>query len=183
MVFISNQCIDAITAISRDSVNPGGSYNSMRRTIQSSIRLLKAESVVELISNLIYRNVPLRQVKNSCESVCDGLPYSKVRELISKVMHWKLCDAKTKLCEIKRDNTREWRPHQRALIRYNVYNKFYDEWEKEKHHQRTILREKRTKKIQFLQTKHRLYKQKRTPECATIKNIIIRDQPNPTSYD
>ena len=115
VIKLSNACLAETHYLSTMSRNPTRALSAMRRITRQTVRLLKAESVVDMFEKLNSKKIPLRSVQLQSKKMCTGLQQARVEELAHKVMNWKYADAKNTLREEKKRNTREKREAIRIL--------------------------------------------------------------------
>ena len=97
----SNAYVNDIKRLSRWSSNPARAFNIMRHVINTTIRLLRAEYVVDLFDELIHRDVPLRSVKVDSDRLCKLPDYFYQQTLLRNVRFSHLCDQS---CPIDRNS-------------------------------------------------------------------------------
>ena len=170
-----------VYGLSKCSGNPGGTYNAMRRTMLATIKLLKSEYVVDLLRELVKKEIPLREVKRKCEKVCQGLPMKRAWDISKTVMSWKLIDAKSAMCREKRENTRVWRECERTLKENNIDKEFFAMWEEEKRWVRKELQNKKQKKVSFLKEKYG--RKDRREVCDDVEGVTVKDQDLPDTFE
>ena len=72
-------------------------------------KLIRCRHVFDLYSRLCRMKIGTNAVENNCSRLCRGFPRSREREMLVRVMKWKLADARKCLSKTKWENTREWR--------------------------------------------------------------------------
>ena len=156
----------------------------MRRITRQTVRLLKAESVVDMFEKLNSKKIPLRSVQLQSKKMCTGLHQARVEELAHKVMNWKYTDAKNTLREEKKRNTREKREAIRILTECAPQQipAFTKTLEEEKKYQRRALQKKKKKKVEFLNRKYGTSGKNKETEI-NVSGIIIRDEPLPSTFE
>ena len=66
-----------------------------------------AETIKDLLSGLCRSKLGTNAVESNCKRLCLGLPNSLEREMVCRIMKWKVVDARKCLDKSKNENTRE----------------------------------------------------------------------------
>ena len=157
----------------------------MKHIIKSTVKVLKAEYVVDLMSNLNKRSVPLRSVRVACNRLCNDVNIqNRSNTITNSIMNWKLQDAYRCVDREKYINSCVWREYISMLTEYRVYHVFVRIWKEEKSYQRNVLKNKRKSKITHLtQIRNTTQFKPKEPKVEQVRGILIKDQTVPTDMD
>ena len=148
--------------------------------MKTSIKLLKAYNVLNLIRGLIHRGIVLPSVTAATKRICKdmrGEGRSKHKILSETIMKWKLNDAECVVREQEETNTRIWRENERVLRDLLVSERFFEIWEKEKVARKRELEEKRARKVTLLIEKSRKEKSKRrVNKVVELRGIDVSEK-------
>ena len=178
----SNAYVNDIKRLSRWSSNPARAFNIMRHVINTTIRLLRAEYVVDLFDELIHRDVPLRSVKVDSDRLCKQLPSRRSHDTAMRVMRWRRKDAVNVLIHEKKENTKVWRESERLLWELDVLDSYFQIWEEEKDYQRRQFTRKYRRKVDFLTVKYGR-KSDRNVIPDEVEGIVIKDTALPENFE
>ena len=131
--------------ISNTTSNPEMVLETMKRAITQSLNLIRSRHVFDLLSGLCRSRIGTNAVENNCKHLCFGLPISREREMVCRVMKWKVVDAGKCLDKSKYENTREWRKAKRVLTTLHVCMEYLTLWRMETNLYRLSLREVKSK--------------------------------------
>ena len=82
---------------------------TIKRTMTQTLNLSRSRHVFDFLSGLCRSRIGTNAVENNCKRLCFGLPISREREMVCRVMKWKVVDARKCLDKSKYENTCEWR--------------------------------------------------------------------------
>ena len=166
--------VNDIKQLSLWSSNPARAFVLMRRVINNTIRLLRAEYIADLFDELIHKNTPLRSVKMDSDKLCEHLPSKHSYTTAMRVMKWRRKDAIKELIQKKEDNMKMWRESEKRLRDLRVLDSYFQIWEEEKSYQRRRFTRKRKRKVAFLVNKYgKKRKESDTPE--EVEGIAVKD--------
>ena len=185
MKAISNRFMVDAYRLSNSTRNPQRAIKTMRRSMNSTIRLLKAIYVVDLLEKMTKRGLVLSSVMKMARGMCSGLKGDKAKLIADMIMQWKLQDANRVLKEKKRENTRIWREDRAILSELQVSQKYLEIWQNEKHARREELKRKKEKKILFLleKTKKEKSERERREDVDYVRGINVCDQKLDEKYE
>ena len=148
--------------------------------MKSTIKLLKAYNVLNLMRGLVNRGIVLPRVIATTRKMCSdmrGGGRNKPRILAETVMKWKLHDAGSVVREQEEVNTRVWRESERILRDLQVSERFFTVWETEKAARKRELEEKRARKVAFLIEKSKEEsREKRRSRGVELRSIDVSDK-------
>ena len=90
----------------------------MRQTMKTTIQLLKAYNVLDLMRGLVNRGLALTCVNSLTKKLCNGMVgggRDRPKILAEKIMKWKLSDAGRVVRERRETNTQVWRQNEKEL--------------------------------------------------------------------
>ncbi len=108
--------------ISNRTTNPAMVLEAMKRTMSSTMKLLRERYVSDLFAKLCKKKIGTNAVENHCKRACEGLSRGHQRSVLTRIMTWKLQDTRSTLNRARRENTRVWRAEKLILREYNVFN-------------------------------------------------------------
>ena len=180
---LRNAYLTEIRHISRDSRKPNEVYNVMIRLSKSAVRLQKAYYRLDLLTELVKRDIPVNNAAVLCMRACEGLSKHKEMTMRRTIMKWKLDSVRIDLRKAQRDNTNTTRECER-LIReqgLGLLDRFRTVKSDERHRIRRNLDKKRWKKIDFLTKK---WKHVPITEGRDyIEGVNIADRTLPDSFE
>ena len=180
----SNGFLKSAIRLSEFTRNPHRVYNVMRHTMNSTIKLLKANNVLNLMRGLVHRGLVLTPVMAMTENLCKSMRGGGGRRpkiLAERVMRWKLWDAERVVKEQKEFNTRNWRECEKVLKEYQINERYFILWEREKNNRKRELEEKRRNKVENLikrdREKRTVWQRRRAEVNATdLRGIDVSDR-------
>ncbi len=145
----------------------------MKRTMSNTMKLLKGRFVFDLFAKLYKKKVGTNAVESHCKRVCEDLPRGRQRTLLQRFMKWKHQDARSKLNEARRENTRIWREEKRVLRTWGVLDTYLTVWRREKQRCQTELNNKLRSKINTLIRRH----SNQEVIQESVRNVFVGDLP------
>ena len=112
-MYISNWFVAESHRLSNRTGNPQRVYNAMRHTIRTTIKMLKAISVLDLFNKLVQNQMALTNVKRTAYKLCKGLKEDKSRIIANQIMKWKLQDANKQVKHMKWMHTKVLRENEK----------------------------------------------------------------------
>ena len=98
---LSNSFMVSARGICNTSSNPEMVLETMKRTMSQTLKLVRCRHVFDLFSRLCRMKIGTNAVENNCSRLCRGFPRSREREMLVRVMKWKLADARKCLSKAK----------------------------------------------------------------------------------
>ena len=175
---LSNSFMVSARGICNTSSNPEMVLETMKRTMSQSLKLVRCRHVFDLFSRLCRMKIGTNAVENNCSRLCRGFPRSREREMLVRVMKWKLADARKCLSKAKWENTREWRKAKPVFSTHQVYREYLDLWKQETSGYKAHLREVLVNKVGTL--KNRYSVKRSIPD--SVRGIVIADQSIPDDF-
>ena len=151
----------------------------MRQTMKTTIQLLKAYNVLDLMRGLVNRGLALTCVNSLTKKMCSGMVRGgrdRPKILAEKIMKWKLSDAGRVVRERRETNTKVWRENEPVLRDHQVSERFFRLWEEEKVARRRELEAKRERKVAYLIRRSKEEKgDRQRREVGNIRGINVSD--------
>lgn len=160
------------------SSNPEMVLETMKRTFTQSLKLLRSRHVFDLFVRLRRLRVGTNEVENNCKRLCLGLNKNRERNMVMRVMSWKLADARRCLEKARWENTHEWRKAKRVLTTHQVHSEYLRLWRYETGIRKAHLSEILRKKVVLL---GRRFSTKQTV-ADSIRGITVADQEIPNEF-
>ena len=175
---LTNSFMVSSRILSNRTPNPAMVFETMKRTMTSSMKLLKERYVFDLFTVLCKKKIGTNAMENHCRRVCSGLSRGRQRSTLERIMKWRLQDARSRMNDAKRENTRVWREAKRHLRIHNVCDGYIAIWRRDKEIYQRQLREKLQSKVSTLV--QRFSSRKAVPD--TVRDIIVQDQQIPEGF-
>ena len=175
---LTNSFMVSANIISNTSTNPAMVLEAMKRTMSSSMKLLKGRYVFDLFTKLCNKKVGTNAMVNQCKRICSGLPRGREQSMLEIVMKWRLQDAKASMFESERENTRIWRDSKRIITAHRVREEYETIWRREKEKYQWHLRGLLRSKVSLLVRRYT----RKTDIPDSVRGIVVKDQQIPADF-
>ena len=179
MVNISRYFLASAHNITTQCTNRNHVMEAMKRTIKSSLEYKHALIVKDLYTQLKKDRIGTTAIEGLSKKLCNTLPQHRERNLVKKVVDWKLQDAHIQVRRLQRENTQMWRKERGIIKEAGVLREYERLWRRETTRYSSELRGKHSQKLQHLRGK---YKKEKNTVPDVFEGITIKDQEIPENF-